>query len=523
MITALSSPRAACRSAPTRAPTSSASTSASPGTASRSTTRAWPRCSTDLAGCRAGRRRSPPSYFEILTAAAFRWFADVAVDVAVVEVGLLRPVRRHQRRRRHRSRWSPTSGLDHTDFAGDWRAGDRRREGRHRQAGLRRSCSARPIPACARSSSARAPARGRGCATSDFGCEREPAGGRRPPARPAHARAASYEEVFLPLHGAHQGDNAAVALAAAEAFFGRPLDERRRRRGFAAVDAARAGSRSSAASRSSCSTAPTTPTARPPSRRTLAEDFAVGGRRILVVGMLRPADPAAMLEALDAPAAPTLVVAAAAVAPGRAGRRRGRRGRGARRRGRWSSPTSARAVDRALEPSPAPTTPSSSPARSTSSARREIAPPARWLAFAAPMNRTFVMCKPDAVERGLVGEIVARLERKGLRLVAAELRTVDEALAEQHYAEHAEKPFFGELVASSPGRRCSPWWSRGRPTTRGSSSARHRRHQGRGRRSRARSAATSPRPPTENLVHGSATAPSRRPREIGLLFPEPGA
>jgi nucleoside-diphosphate kinase len=62
------------------------------------------------------------------------------------------------------------------------------------------------------------------------------------------------------------------------------------------------------------------------------------------------------------------------------------------------------------------------------------------------MNRTFVMAKPDAVERGLVGEIVSRLERKGLKLVAAELRTVDRALAEQHYAEHAERPFFGELV-----------------------------------------------------------------------------
>ncbi len=56
------------------------------------------------------------------------------------------------------------------------------------------------------------------------------------------------------------------------------------------------------------------------------------------------------------------------------------------------------------------------------------------------------MCKPDAVERGLVGEIVARLERKGLTLVAAELRAVERPLAEEHYAEHAEKPFFGELV-----------------------------------------------------------------------------
>lgn len=63
------------------------------------------------------------------------------------------------------------------------------------------------------------------------------------------------------------------------------------------------------------------------------------------------------------------------------------------------------------------------------------------------MNQTFVMCKPDAVERGLVGEIVSRLERKGFTLLAAELRTADQALAEAHYAEHADKPFYGELVS----------------------------------------------------------------------------
>lgn len=63
------------------------------------------------------------------------------------------------------------------------------------------------------------------------------------------------------------------------------------------------------------------------------------------------------------------------------------------------------------------------------------------------MDRTFVICKPDAVERGLAGEIVARLERKGLRLVAAELRTIDEATAKKHYEEHDGKPFFRDLVA----------------------------------------------------------------------------
>jgi nucleoside-diphosphate kinase len=61
-------------------------------------------------------------------------------------------------------------------------------------------------------------------------------------------------------------------------------------------------------------------------------------------------------------------------------------------------------------------------------------------------NRTFVMCKPDAVERGLVGEIIGRIEAKGLRLTAVELRTVATELAEEHYAEHREKPFYGDLV-----------------------------------------------------------------------------
>ena len=63
------------------------------------------------------------------------------------------------------------------------------------------------------------------------------------------------------------------------------------------------------------------------------------------------------------------------------------------------------------------------------------------------MDRTLVLCKPDAVERGLVGEIVNRIERKNLRIVAMELRTLDAATAEQHYAEHKDKPFFGELVS----------------------------------------------------------------------------
>ncbi len=63
------------------------------------------------------------------------------------------------------------------------------------------------------------------------------------------------------------------------------------------------------------------------------------------------------------------------------------------------------------------------------------------------MDRTFIIVKPDGVERRLSGEIIARFERKGLRLVAAELRQIDEATAKTHYAEHDGKPFFGDLVA----------------------------------------------------------------------------
>jgi len=63
------------------------------------------------------------------------------------------------------------------------------------------------------------------------------------------------------------------------------------------------------------------------------------------------------------------------------------------------------------------------------------------------MTRTLVICKPDAVERGLVGEIVGRLERKGLALVAAELRVIDEVTAARHYEEHHGKPFYGDLIA----------------------------------------------------------------------------
>jgi nucleoside-diphosphate kinase len=63
------------------------------------------------------------------------------------------------------------------------------------------------------------------------------------------------------------------------------------------------------------------------------------------------------------------------------------------------------------------------------------------------MERTLILIKPDAFARGLSGEIIARFERKGLRLVALKQMTMSEDLAARHYAEHEGKPFFGELVS----------------------------------------------------------------------------
>jgi nucleoside-diphosphate kinase len=63
------------------------------------------------------------------------------------------------------------------------------------------------------------------------------------------------------------------------------------------------------------------------------------------------------------------------------------------------------------------------------------------------MDRTFVMIKPDGVQRGLVGDVVARFERRGLKVVGLKMLMVSEKLAKEHYAEHAAKPFFPSLVS----------------------------------------------------------------------------
>ncbi|MDP4162244.1 MAG: nucleoside-diphosphate kinase [Bacillota bacterium] len=69
------------------------------------------------------------------------------------------------------------------------------------------------------------------------------------------------------------------------------------------------------------------------------------------------------------------------------------------------------------------------------------------------MEKTFLMVKPDGVQRNLIGEVVSRFEKKGFQLVGAKLMSIPKELAEQHYGEHKERPFFGELVdfiTSSP-------------------------------------------------------------------------
>ena len=131
------------------------------------------------------------------------------------------------------------------------------------------------------------------------------------------------------------------------------------------------------------------------------------------------------------------------------------------------------------------------------------------------VERTLILIKPDAVERKLTGEILTRFERRGLAIRAARLVTVDRDLAERHYAEHREKPFFGELVEF---------------ITSGETLALVLEGEGAVAVSRATIGATNPAQATpgtirgdlalampDNLVHGS-DAPETAEREIALWF-----
>ena len=131
-------------------------------------------------------------------------------------------------------------------------------------------------------------------------------------------------------------------------------------------------------------------------------------------------------------------------------------------------------------------------------------------------ERTLVLVKPDGVRRGLAGEVISRLEKKGLALVAMELRTLKRETAEQHYAEHKERPFFGELVEFITGGPLVALVVEGPNAVAGT-----RRLMG----------VTNPVEATpgsirgdyaleigQNLVHGS-DSPESAAREIGIFFP----
>ena len=133
------------------------------------------------------------------------------------------------------------------------------------------------------------------------------------------------------------------------------------------------------------------------------------------------------------------------------------------------------------------------------------------------MDRTLVIAKPDAVERGLVGEIVARFERRGLKVVALEMRLIDEATAARHYEEHHGKPFYGDLLSFITRGRAVLMVVEGPEDT--------------WKVVRTMMGATNPREAdpgtirgdlgiifTENLIHGSDSAESAK-REIGIFFP----
>ena len=137
----------------------------------------------------------------------------------------------------------------------------------------------------------------------------------------------------------------------------------------------------------------------------------------------------------------------------------------------------------------------------------------------AEAQRTLILVKPDAFERGLTGEVLRRFEEKGLRIVALRLMRADEELANVHYAEHAEKPFFGELVSFITGGPLVAGVLEGHQAV---AAAR----QVIGATNPVEAAPGSIRGDyglevTFNMVHGS-DSPESAEREIGIWFPDLG-
>ena len=135
------------------------------------------------------------------------------------------------------------------------------------------------------------------------------------------------------------------------------------------------------------------------------------------------------------------------------------------------------------------------------------------------MERTLILVKPDAFARGLTGEIIARFENKGLKIVAARHMTVTEDLAGEHYAEHRERPFFGELVEFITSGPIVALVFEGESAIKAA-------RQVIGATNPLEAAPGSIRGDFaievgQNMVHGS-DAPESAAREVGLFFPELG-
>jgi dihydrofolate synthase/folylpolyglutamate synthase len=248
-----------------------------------------------------------PTRFELLTAAAWLWFSDVAVDAMVIEVGL-------------GGTWDSTNVLhgdvalltnfsyDHTDVLGPTLEGIAAdKSGIIEEGGVVVIGETRPdLVAIVEDRAARVGAAAVWVAGRDFGCadNRVAVGGRLVELWTPGGR---YEDVLVPLHGAHQGLNAACALAAAEAFFGRPLEPAVVDEGFANV---RVPGRLEVLGRRPLVLVDGAHNVAGMSALglALAEEFAVEGNSVAVVGMLSGRDPSAMLAAL-APSDVSTIVA----------------------------------------------------------------------------------------------------------------------------------------------------------------------------------------------------------------------
>lgn len=257
-------------------------------------------------GAAGGARLGPPTWFELMTAAAFRWFADSAVDAAVLEVGL---GGRHDATNVADAAVAAVTNvdLDHTELLGPTRELIAAEKAGIVKAGAVLVCgeTAPELEAVFRREAEEVGAAEVWLRDRDFGCVANHLahGGRLLELR---TPGGSYEEVFLPLPGAHQGDNAAVALAAAEAFFGAPLAGEVVEAGLAAV---RVPGRMEVLGRRPLLVldGAHNPAGARVAGETLREDFAGARRVILVVGCLAGRDPAELLRALGEPRTAHLV------------------------------------------------------------------------------------------------------------------------------------------------------------------------------------------------------------------------